>query len=730
MADFNKILAKELGLKQEYIDKAIALLDEGNTIPFISRYRKELTGSMDEEVLRNLSERLEYLRSLDKRKQEVIASIEEQGKLTDELKLAIEKAEKLQVVEDIYMPYRPKRKTRASVAKEKGLEPLAAWINNQPTTGDLNAEAEKFINSELGVETIEEAIQGALDIVAEQIAETAEIRQLVRKYFQEHATMKTVAAADDASDVYQMYFDFEEGIKRLPPHRVLAMNRGEREKALKVTVQVDQERILERIHKAWNLKHGSVVYDALIMTIQDSYKRLLEPSIEREVRKEKTEQAEEKAIEVFKANLKSLLLIAPVKDKVVMGVDPAYRTGCKLAIVDPTGKLLKIDVTYPVPLSKNSDKDKVNIQRAKEVFYSYIKEFNVDIIAVGNGTASRETEQFVADLIREGKEKQIIDKEIMYIIVDEAGASVYSASPIAKKEFPQLDVSERSAASIARRLQDPLAELVKIDPKSIGIGQYQHDVSQKRLTESLQFVVETVVNNVGVDINSASPSLLKYISGINETVASNIVSYRDEIGKFNNRKQIKKVPRLGGKTYEQAVGFLRIRDGEEPLDNTPIHPESYDVAKKLLQHYGYKKEVLNGNKQDKQEFDQNLRELKINEVANMLEVGVPTLQDIVEALLKPGRDPRDELQKPMLKSDVTSLEDLEVGTELQGTIRNVVDFGAFVDIGLKNDGLVHISQISQQYVKHPLEVVQVGQIVKVKVIDIDHKRQRVGLSMK
>ncbi|OEH84938.1 RNA-binding transcriptional accessory protein [Desulfuribacillus stibiiarsenatis] len=726
---FISTIAKEIQWKPELTEKAVALLDEGNTIPFISRYRKEMTGSMDEETLRTVQERMEYLRSMAKRKEEILSSIGEQGKLTPELQLAIEKAQKLQELEDIYLPFRPKRKTRASVAKEKGLEPLAEWIAGQPMSGNLAEEATQYINAELGVETIEEAIQGALDIIAEQIAETAEIRKKVRQHFRDHATLQTVAIGEEADDVYQMYFQYEEAIKKLPPHRVLAINRGEREKALKVTSHIAQDTILEIIERTWGIVIGSTVYEQLKATILDSYKRLLEPSIEREIRKEKTEQAESKAIEVFKANLKSLLLIAPVKNKVVMGVDPAYRTGCKISVVDQTGKLLKVDVTYPISLNKNSDKDHVNIEKAKATFYSYIKQYQVDIIAIGNGTASRETEQFVAELIRHGKEKQMFTKEVHYIIVDEAGASVYSASPIAKKEFPELDVAERSAASIARRLQDPLAELVKIDPKSIGIGQYQHDVAQKQLSESLQFVVETVVNSVGVDLNTASTSLLKYISGINETVANNIVAYREEIGTFSNRKQVQKVPRLGAKSYEQCVGFLRIRDGKEPLDNTPIHPESYEIARKLLKHLGFDSSILTMH-QEKAEYEQKLKDLNIRETAEMLEVGVPTLTDIVEALLKPGRDPRDELQKPALKSDILSLDDLEVGVELQGTIRNVVDFGAFVDIGLKNDGLVHISEISNQYVKHPLEIVQVGQIVKVKVIDIDRKRSRVGLSMK
>lgn len=728
--DFTDQLAKELKLNKQAIKQATGLMDEGNTIPFIARYRKEMTGSMDEEMLRSLQERLEYLRSLAKRKFEITHLIAEQGKLTDEIQAAIDKADKLQTLEDIYLPYRPKRKTRASVAKERGLEPLAEWISLQPQTGDLEREASSYINEELEVMTAQDAIQGALDIIAEQIAETAEIRQLVRDYFWRNALVQTRQNGEEANDVYQMYFEYEEQIGKLPPHRMLAINRGEREEALKVSIIVDADQVQERIAKDWGLDVSSIVCEDLVATVADSYKRLIEPSMEREIRKDKTEQAEAQAIELFKANLKSLLLIAPVKDKVVMGVDPAFRTGCKISVVDETGKLLKVDVTFPIPLSKGNDRDQRNIAQAKETFYKYIKDYKVDIIAIGNGTASRETEQFVADLIKEGKETGKIAREIFYIIVDEAGASVYSASPVAKKEFPDLDVAERSAASIARRLQDPLAELVKIDPKSIGVGLYQHDVSQKELSESLQFVVEVVVNSVGVDLNTASASLLKYISGVNETVANNLVAYREEIGKFTNRKQLKKVPRLGAKTYEQCVGFMRITDGDEGLDNTPIHPESYPVAQKLLDQIGFDRKVLTAKQEVKAELDQGLKEVKVSEMAQTLDVGQPTLADIIEALLKPGRDPRDELEKPALKSDILSLEDLKIDTELQGTIRNVVDFGAFVDIGLKNDGLVHISQMSDRFIKHPLEVVQVGQIVQVKVIDIDQKRQRVGLSMK
>lgn len=728
--NFSQQLSQELHWKKELTERAIALLDEGNTIPFIARYRKEMTGSMDEEMLRTLQERLEYLRSLHKRKTEILAVIAEQGKLTEALSAAINQATKLQELEDLYLPFRPKRKTRASAAKEKGLEPFADWIASQPAQGDVNEVAMQYLNEQLEVNTVEQAIQGAMDIIAEQIAETAAIRQCVREYFQNHAKLKTTAVNDQADDVYQMYFDYEEPIAKIPSHRVLAINRGEQEKQLRVSLHVEAEPLIERIQHLWGMRMDSVVSEIVTQIFADSYKRLIEPSIEREVRKEKTEFAEEKAIEIFKANLKSLLLIAPVKDKVVMGVDPAYRTGCKIAVVDSTGKLLKVDVTFPIPLNKNSERDIVNIEKAKRTFYTYIKQFQVDIITIGNGTASRETEQFVADLIRDGKENKQIDREVAYIIVDEAGASVYSASPVAKKEFPDLDVAERSAASIARRLQDPLAELVKIDPKSIGVGQYQHDVGQKRLAESLQFIVETVVNAVGVDINTASVSLLRYISGINETIANNIVAYREENGVFRDRKQIKKVPRLGDKAYEQCAGFLRIRDGKDPLDNTPIHPESYIAALQLLQYLGFDADSIRGEQQDKKQLDERLRAISAAEVAKQLGIGVPTLSDIIEALLKPGRDPRDELQKPLLRSDVLTMEDLQTGTELQGTVRNVVDFGAFVDIGLKNDGLVHISQLSNQYVKHPLEIVQVGQIVQVKVIDIDHKRQRIALSMK
>lgn len=712
--DLVRLIAGELNLNPKMVTQTVALLDEGNTIPFIARYRKEATGSMDEEVLRTLQERLEYMRNLEKRKLEIIASIDEQGKLTDELNQQIIAAQKLQVLEDLYLPYRPKRKTRASVARERGLEPLADWIKAQHSSGDALLEAEQYIDAEKEVNSPEDALQGALDIIAEEISETATIRQWVRKFFEKQAVIVTQATGEDADEVYKMYFDFREAIASLPPHRVLAINRGEREKALKTSISVEAEKIVEKIAKMWGINPTSVVRQLLLDTVADSFKRLLQPAIEREVRKNKTEAAEEQAIEIFMANLKSLLLQPPLRNRVVLGIDPAYRTGCKVAVVDAQGKLLKIELTWPVALTKNQDKIMSNKKKTQQDYYKLINEYQVEIVAIGNGTASRETEQFVVEMLAEGKLTGVIKHDVQYIIVDEAGASVYSASTIARKEFPELDVSERSAASIARRLQDPLAELVKIDPRSIGIGQYQHDVGQKRLSDSLKFVVEMVVNNVGVDINSASPSLLSYVAGINETVAYNIVAWREQEGVFTSRQQIKKVPRLGNKAFEQCAGFLRIVDGSEILDNTPIHPESYATAKALLK-------IVKIEELDK---------TGIQELAEKLGVGQPTLTDIVEALMRPGRDPRDELQKPLLKSTITSLDDLEVGTTLQGTVRNVVDFGAFVDVGLKSDGLIHISQLSNKFVKHPLEVVQVGQIVTVKVIDIDGKRQRVGLSMK
>lgn len=707
-----KQIASELQLPAGRVKTTVGLLDEGNTIPFIARYRKEMTGELDENQLRDIEERLTYLRNLEDRKLEVIRLIDDQGKLSDELRTAIEQAVKLQEVEDLYRPYRQKRKTRASVAKEKGLEPLAEWIWKQPRQGDLQAEAAKYISEEKGVGSAEEAIQGAMDILAEQLADDAKIRAWVRRHTFEQGVLRTEAKNADQESVYEMYYAYQEPVRKLPPHRILAINRGEREDVLKVTLDVPVERIHDYIVKQV-IKGPSPVRETLVAVIEDAYKRLLASSIEREVRNEMTEKAEEKAIEVFAENLRNLLLQAPVKGKVVLGVDPAYRTGCKLAVVDDTGKMLEIAVTYPTPPNNK-------VAEAKATFKKLIDKYSVELIVIGNGTASRETEQFVAELIGEIK-----TRKLQYLIVNEAGASVYSASKLAQAEFPDLDVAERSAISIARRLQDPLAELVKIEPKAIGVGQYQHDVSQKRLEESLSFVVESAVNHVGVDVNTASVSLLSYVSGVNSTLAKNIVKYRDENGKFTDRKQLQKVPRLGAKAYEQCVGFMRISDGKNPLDNTPIHPESYDVVDKLFRELKLELSQLGS-----QQLKEMLQQLQPEELAVKLGVGVPTLRDILDSLQRPGRDPRDELDAPVFRTDVLQIEDLTPGMELQGTVRNVIDFGAFVDIGIKNDGLVHISQLSNTFVKHPMDVVSVGDVVTVWVLSVDLKKGRVGLTMK
>ena len=707
-----KRVASELQLPAGKVKTTVNLLDEGNTIPFIARYRKEMTGELDENQLREIEERVRYLRSLEERKREVVRLIDEQGKLTDELLAAIEQAAKLQEVEDLYRPYRQKRKTRASVAKEKGLEPLAQWILAQPRQGDLLAEAAKYVSEDKGVAAPEDAVQGAMDIIAEQLADDAKLRAWLRRYTQEHGIVRTEAKDAEQESVYEMYYAYQEPVRKLPPHRILAINRGEREDVLKVTLEVPTERIHDYMAKQI-VKGPSAVRETLTAVIEDAYKRLLAPSIEREVRGEMTEKAEEQAIQIFAENLRNLLLQPPVKGKVVLGVDPAYRTGCKLAVVDETGKMLEIAVTYPTPPNNK-------IAEAKATFRRLIDKYGVELIVIGNGTASRETEQFVAELIGEMK-----GRGLQYLIVSEAGASVYSASKLAQEEFPDLDVAERSAISIARRLQDPLAELVKIEPKAIGVGQYQHDVTQKRLEESLKFVVESAVNHVGVDVNTASPSLLSYVSGINATLAKNIVKYREENGKFANRAQLQKVPRLGAKAYEQCAGFLRIGDGSNPLDNTPIHPESYDVVDRLFRELKLELSEL-GTPRLKEE----LQRLNTEEMAEKLGVGVPTLRDIVDSLMRPGRDPREELPAPIFRTDVLQIEDLKPGMELQGTVRNVIDFGAFVDIGIKNDGLVHISQLSHSYVKHPMDVVSVGDIVTVWVLNVDVKKGRVGLTMK
>lgn len=704
--------AKELQLSLKQIRTTVELLDEGNTIPFIARYRKEMTGELDENQLRDIEERVNYLRNLEERKREVIRIIDEQGKLSEELQSAIEKAVKLQEVEDLYRPYRQKRKTRASVAKEKGLEPLANWMMEQPKQGDLQQEASKYVDAEKGVESTDDAIAGAMDILAENVADDATIRSWVRRYTMDHAMLTSEAKDAEQESVYENYYSYRELAKKMPPHRILAINRGERENVLKVGLEVSADPIHNFMARQI-VKGTSIVQAVLTDVIEDAYKRLIAPSIEREIRAELTEKGENQAISIFSGNLRSLLLQPPVKGRCVLGVDPAYRTGCKLAVVDDTGKLLEVAVTYPTPPNNKR-------REATEKFHELIAKYSIQLIVIGNGTASRETEQFVAEVIGE-----IESMDLAYLIVNEAGASVYSASKLAQEEFPDLDVAERSAVSIARRVQDPLAELVKIEPKAIGVGQYQHDVSQKHLDESLKAVVESAVNHVGVDVNTASPSLLSYVAGINATIAKNIVKYRDSNGKFNSRKELQNVPRLGAKTYEQCIGFMRITDGNNPLDRTPIHPESYSVVDRL-----FKELAIGMDKLGTQELSDLLAQQHIGQLAEALEVGVPTLRDILESLQRPGRDPREELPLPIFRTDVLKIEDLMPGMELQGTVRNVIDFGAFVDIGIKSDGLVHISQLSEGYVKHPMDVVSVGDNVTVWVLNVDLKKGRVGLAMR
>ncbi|WP_281272416.1 Tex family protein [Paenibacillus sambharensis] len=715
-----KQVSSELGIPASKVKAAVGLLDEGNTIPFIARYRKEMTGELDENDLRAIEERLQYLRNLEDRKREVIRLIDEQGKLTDELSGAIIQAAKLQEVEDLYRPYRQKRKTRASVAKEKGLEPLAQWITAQPKQGDPLQEAARYVNEAKGVATAEEALQGAMDIIAENIADDPKIRAWVRRFTHDQGLLHTNVKNPEQESVYEMYYSYQEPVRKLPPHRILAINRAEREDVLRVTLEVPADRIHEYIGR--QVLRGSQPTPSrsvMLTVIEDAYKRLIAPSIEREVRGELTDKAEEHAITIFSANLRNLLLQPPVKGQVVLGVDPAFRTGCKLAVVDDTGKLLEVAVTYPTaPHNK--------VEEAGRIINGLIDKYNVQLIVIGNGTASRETEQFIADLIAgRSKAGKAGNDALKYIIVSEAGASVYSASKLAAEEFPSLDVAERSAVSIARRLQDPLAELVKIEPKAIGVGQYQHDVSQKRLEESLGGVVESAVNHVGVDVNTASPSLLSYVAGVNATIARNIVKFREENGKFTDRKQLQKVPRLGAKSFEQCIGFLRISGGRNPLDRTPIHPESYTVVDKLFKELRLELAMLGTA-----ELNSRLEQVDPEAVAPQLGVGVPTLRDILDSLRRPGRDPREELPPPIFHTDVLKLEDLKPGMELQGTVRNVIDFGAFVDIGVKNDGLVHISQLSDRFVKHPMDVVSVGDNVTVWVMSVDLKRGRVSLTMR
>ncbi|MBB5326003.1 uncharacterized protein HNQ34_003110 [Anoxybacillus tepidamans] len=709
-----RVIANELKLSVQQVNNVISLSEEGNTVPFIARYRKELTGALDEVKIRDILERWSYLQHLEQRKEEVIRLIDEQGKLTDELKNAINKATKLQQVEDLYRPYKQKRRTKATVAKEKGLEPLAEWLLTFPVNLAPEEKAREFINPEKGVETVDEALQGAKDIIAEQISDDASIRQWIRTQTWKKGIIMSAGkeVEKDEKNVYEMYYEYEEPVHKIVPHRILALNRGEKEEVLRVSIQAPVEEIIEYVKiKVIGNKQQSPVAPLVAEAVEDGYKRLIEPSIARDIRNELTEKAEERAIHIFAENLRNLLLQPPLKGKIILGVDPAYRTGCKLAVVDETGKLLKIDVVYPHP-------PHAKWEEAREKLIGIIQEYGVQMIAIGNGTASRETEQFVADTIKQLKQ------EIFYLIVNEAGASVYSASDLARQEFPDLQVEERSAVSIARRVQDPLAELVKIDPKSVGVGQYQHDVSQKKLEESLRFVVETVVNQVGVNVNTASVSLLQYVSGLSKTVAENIVKRREEQGKFKNRSELKNIPRLGAKTYEQCIGFLRIIDGEEPLDRTPIHPERYEEVKKLLRQIGFTTSDIGS-----EALREALQTISIKETAESLGIGEITLKDIVEALIRPERDPRDELPKPLLRKDILTMEDLKKGMELEGTVRNVVDFGAFVDIGVKQDGLVHISKLSKQYVRHPLDVVSVGEVVKVWVDSVDVAKGRVSLSM-
>ena len=693
-----KNIAEELGIKEEQVNNTVKLIDEGNTIPFIARYRKEATGGLSDEILRDLDERLKYLRNLEERKQEVIKSIDSQGKLTDEIVEALENAKTLSEVEDIYRPYTQKKKTRATVAKAKGLDPLAQIIFEQQDKRNIEEIAKEFVDEEKGVLTVEEAIQGAKDISAENISDNANYRKQIKRMCYKDGII-TVKGATDEKSTYEMYYNFNEKVNRIPSHRILAINRGEKEEYLKVKIEKPEDYILEMINK--DIVKGATQYTKILEeTIEDSFKRLIEPSIEREIRSDLTEKAETQAIKVFGKNAKQLLLAAPLKGLTVMGFDPAYRTGCKIAVIDETGKLLA-----------TTEKKAI------------IKKYNINIIAIGNGTASRESENFVSEMIKE------IDGNIHYAIVSEAGASVYSASKLATEEYPDINVSLRGAISIARRLQDPLAELVKIDPKSIGVGQYQHDVDQKKLSESLTGVVEDAVNKVGVDVNTATPSLLSYVSGINKTIANNIVKYRDENGKIKERKELLKIPKLGKVAFEQCAGFMRVFNGKNPLEITAVHPESYEVAEKLLNNIGFKKENL----LDKEKLiiiKNKLAEIKIEEMAKQLNIGEITLKDIIQELSKPGRDPREDMPKPVLRADVLKFEDLKEGMVLTGTVRNVTDFGAFVDIGVKHDGLVHISQLSDSFVKNPSDVVSVGDIVKVKIIGIDAERQKAQLSMK
>lgn len=713
--DYSKVLSQQFQIKEEYAKNIISLLDDGNTIPFIARYRKEMHGSMDDQLIREFSEKLEYLRSLDKRREEIRTLIDGQEKLTDEISLALDKAETLSELEDIYRPYRPKRKTRASVAKEKGLEPLAKIILKQESKCDPVAVAEEYVDEEKGIANVEDALQGAMDIIAETVSDNAEIRKRIRNLANVNGVISSVAVDAEKDSVYRQYYDYKEPVKKIADHRLLAVNRGEKEGFLKVSVEMDTERPLNSIAKVMITNPACACADIVKTACEDAYTRLIFPSIEREIRNDLTENACENSMKVFGVNLRQLLMQPPVKGKTVLGLDPGYRTGCKVAVVDGTGKVLDTAVIYPTH-------SEAKVKESKQKLLQLIKKHNVDIISIGNGTASKETEMFAADAIKEA------DHPVYYMVVSEAGASVYSASKLAAKELPQLDLTLRSAVSIARRLQDPLAELVKIEPKAIGVGQYQHDMPQKRLGETLDGVVEGCVNSVGADLNTASPALLSRISGLNSTVCNNIVAYREENGAFTSRAELKKVPKLGPKAFEQCAGFLRVPESKNPLDNTGVHPESYKSAKELLALLDYSdKEIKEGKFTD---LANRVAAKETKSLADTLKIGLPTLDDIVKELSKPGRDPRDELPAPMLRSDILDIKDLKPDMVLKGTVRNVIDFGAFIDIGVHQDGLVHISQICDKYIKHPSEVLKVGDVVDVKIISVDPEKNRISLTMR
>lgn len=717
MVNIEERLVKELGITLKQVQNVIKLLDEGNTVPFISRYRKEQTGGLSDDVLRKFFERLTYLRNLKERKEDVLRLIDEQGKLNDDIVKALEKADTLTEVEDIYRPYKQKKRTRATIALEKGLKPLADLILEGNFKGNLNEEASKYINEEKKVLTEEEAINGALDIVAEVISDEAAFRKWIREFVMREGKIESKGSSKEPTP-FEMYYEYSEDVNKIPAHRILAINRGEKEKVLSVKIVANEDKIITYLQNRL-LKNNEVTDEYLKLAIKDSFKRLIYPSIEREIRSELTDKGEEGAILIFKENLKALLMQAPIKGKVVMGYDPGFRTGCKVAVLDPTGKFLEKATVYPTVPKKD-------IEGTKKLLKELIYKHNVDVISLGNGTASRESEEVISEMLTEIKNES--GKELAYVIVSEAGASVYSASELAAKEYPDLDVTIRGAISIGRRLQDPMAELVKIDPKAIGVGQYQHDVTPKRLDESLTGVVEDSVNKVGVDLNTATPSLLTYIAGINVSIANNIVAYRDETGGFKSRKELLKVKRLGQKAYEQCAGFLRVMESKNPLDNTAVHPESYEAAEKLINILGYSMDDLKNKKLS--DIEDRVKEKGLKNLESELEIGELTLKDIIKELQKPGRDPREDMPKPILKTGVIDLKDLQPGMELMGTVRNVSDFGAFVDIGVHQDGLVHKSQMANKFVKHPLDIVKVGDIIKVKIMEVDEKRKRISLTMK